>query len=75
MSCDEVLTYDVCEWRRAGLVLRETENCIAAVKERVALHVENCFGRDNKETLSQLFVSFFIKVGYSNNISAITILS
>ncbi|KAG0554366.1 hypothetical protein KC19_12G085500 [Ceratodon purpureus] len=44
-----------------GLVLRETEKCIAAVKERVALHTKNCFGRDNKETLSELFGSFFIK--------------
>jgi len=71
VSFDEVLTYDVCEWRRAGLVLQETEACIAAVRERVALHVMNCFGSDNKETLSQLFGSFFIKVDYSNKTSAI----
>lgn len=44
-----------------GLVLQETEACIATVKERVALHVMNRFGSDNKETLSQLFGSFFIK--------------
>jgi hypothetical protein len=61
--CNEVLTDDVCGWRRTGLVLRETESCIAVVKERVALHTKNCFGRDNKETLSELFGSFFIKVG------------
>lgn len=70
VSFDEVLTYDVCELRRAGLVLQETEACIAAVKERVALYVMNRFGSDNKETLSQLFGSFFIKVGYSNETSA-----
>lgn len=53
----------MCEWRSAGLVLRDTQNCIAAVKERVALHKRNCFGRDNQETLSELFGSFFTKVG------------
>lgn len=51
-------------WLRAGLFLRETENCIAAVGERVAHYVKSGFGRDNKETLGQLFGSFFTKVGY-----------
>ncbi|XP_024362778.1 protein HESO1 isoform X2 [Physcomitrium patens] len=44
-----------------GLFLRETENCIAAVGERVAHYVKSGFGRDNKETLGQLFGSFFTK--------------
>lgn len=62
MSCDEALIYHTCGRRRTGLVLRDTECCIAAVKERVAQHTKDCFGRDNKETLSELFGAFFIKV-------------
>jgi hypothetical protein len=57
-----IVMYDVLGWRRAGLVLESTQSCIASVKERVALHIKRGFGRDNKETVSQLFASFFVKV-------------
>jgi hypothetical protein len=46
----------------AGLILKATASCIVAVRQRVASYKEGGFGRDNKESITQLFASFFIKV-------------
>jgi hypothetical protein len=46
----------------AGLILKATASCIVAVRQRVASYKEGGFGRDNKESITQLFASFFIKL-------------
>jgi hypothetical protein len=45
-----------------GLILKATASCIVAVRQRVASYKEGGFGRDNKESITQLFASFFIKL-------------